>query len=187
MLKFRLWHPKRHKILEFLPLRGTTSIPTPQNWEFPGVSLICLPSLIGSQCIPNLDESWWALHTHVLDPALNPSSSTHSQQNDVWRLIIYYRLCSCMQMLSTCPRFFYKNNFIRTTKLKFAQKLWTILEQLSLGFRCKCNCKFLLKNTTHHVITCGVHCRSFCSYEHRVSTRENQNCAAHLLWLCRSV
>ena len=49
----------------------------------------------------------------------------------------------------------YKNNIIRT-RLKFAQKLRTSSEQLRLGFRCKCSCKFLLKNTAHHVITCGV-------------------------------
>ena len=45
---------------------------------------------------------------------------------------------------------FYKNNFIRTTRLKFAQKLRTSKEQLRLGFRCKFNCKFLLKNTSRH-------------------------------------
>ena len=52
--------------------------------------------------------------------------------------------------------FFYKNNFIRATWLKFAQKLRTSYEQLRLGIRCKFNCKILLKNTTHPVIICGV-------------------------------
>ena len=51
-------------------------------------------------------------------------------------------------------RFFYKNNFIRTTRLKLrTQKLRTSYEQLRLGFRCKYNCKILLKNTTHHAFT----------------------------------
>ena len=43
--------------------------------------------------------------------------------------------------------FFFRNNFIRTTRLKFAQKKRTSKEQLRLGFRCKCDWKFLLKNT----------------------------------------
>ena len=46
--------------------------------------------------------------------------------------------------------------------LNFAQKLRTRQEQLRLGFKCKCNCKFLLKNTTHHLIS-AFHCRSFCN------------------------
>ena len=32
--------------------------------------------------------------------------------------------------------------------------------QLRLSFRCKCDWKFLLKNTTHHVIMCGVSLQS---------------------------
>ena len=40
---------------------------------------------------------------------------------------------------------FYRNNFIRTTRFKFTQKLRTSYEQLRLRFRCKCNCKILLK------------------------------------------
>ena len=36
----------------------------------------------------------------------------------------------------------YKNTCIRTTRLKFAQKLRTSKEQLRLGFRCKCDCNF---------------------------------------------
>ena len=36
-------------------------------------------------------------------------------------------------------KLFYKNNFIRTTRLKFAQKLRTSSEQLRLGFIFKCN------------------------------------------------
>ena len=49
---------------------------------------------------------------------------------------------------------FFTNNFMRT-RLKFAKTKRTNQEQLSLGFmiRCKCNCKFLLRITTHRVIS----------------------------------
>ena len=50
---------------------------------------------------------------------------------------------------------FFNNNFIRTTKLKFAQKLRTSKERLRLGFRCKCNYKFLLKSTLR-LFTAGL-------------------------------
>ena len=62
-------------------------------------------------------------------------------------------------------RFFYKNNFIRTTRLKFAQKLRTSWEKLRLGFRFKCNWKFLLNNTTHHVTTCSLSLQAFLQLE----------------------
>ena len=60
-------------------------------------------------------------------------------------------------------RFFYKNNFRRTTRLKFAQIFRISKKQLRLGFRCKCNCKFLLKNTTRccmrvTIISCAKLC-----------------------------
>ena len=60
--------------------------------------------------------------------------------------------------MSYCTRvhaFFFYNNFIRTTKLKFAQKLRTSKERLRLGFRCKCNYKFLLKSTLR-LFTAGL-------------------------------
>ena len=50
---------------------------------------------------------------------------------------------------------FYKNNFIRT-RLKFAQKLRTSLEQLRFGFRCKCNCKFFIVITCRSVLQLGT-------------------------------
>ena len=58
---------------------------------------------------------------------------------------------------------FYKNNFIKTTRLKFAQIFRISKEQLRLGFRCKCNCRFLLKNTTRccmrvTIISCAKLC-----------------------------
>ena len=58
--------------------------------------------------------------------------------------------------------FFYKNNFIRTTSLKFSHAKNNLLR---LGFRCKCNWKFLLKNTTHHIITCSVSLQIFLQLE----------------------
>ena len=42
-------------------------------------------------------------------------------------------------------RFFYKNNFIKTTRLKFAKKLRTTLEQSRLGFG-NINAKFAFFN-----------------------------------------
>ena len=68
--------------------------------------------------------------------------------------------------------FFIKNNFIRTTSLKFAQKLRTSSEQLRIGFRCKCNCKLLLKNTSHHVITFGVSMQVFLKSETLIEQRK---------------
>ena len=35
ILKFCLWHFKRYQIIEFLSLRGTTSILAPISWESP--------------------------------------------------------------------------------------------------------------------------------------------------------
>ena len=75
---------------------------------------------------------------------------------------------------------FYKNNFIRTTRLKFAQKLRTsYLEQSRLGFGGKCNLKFLLKNTF---------IAGFSAVRNTWWAREKRrNCAARVLWHCRSV
>ena len=75
----------------------------------------------------------------------------------------YFTRGSARFITSTCTtRFFFnKNNFIRT-RLKFTQKINNKLRTIMrLGFRCKCNCKFLLKNTTHHVITGNVSLQVF--------------------------
>ena len=72
---------------------------------------------------------------------------------------------------------FYKNNFIRTTRLKFAQKLRTRLRTIvpRVRFRCKCNCKFLLKNTTHHVITCSVSLQVFLQFMEKLSEQRRKS------------
>ena len=64
-----------------------------------------------------------------------------------------------LRYLLCYTRFFKKNNFIRTTRLKFSKKLRTSYkEQLRLGFSCKCNCMFLLKNTTQCCMRVTVIC-----------------------------
>ena len=51
---------------------------------------------------------------------------------------------------------------------------------MRLGFRCKCNCKFLLKNTTHHVITCGVSLQVFLQLETLSEQRRKSKTAPHV-------
>ena len=56
------------------------------------------------------------------------------------------------------------DNFDYTLLLNKNNEAQICPKQLRLGFRCKFsrfNCKFLLKNTTHHVIICGVSLQIF--------------------------
>ena len=64
----------------------------------------------------------------------------------VWSLEGLVRLC--------ITPLFYKNNFKRTMRLKFAEQLRTSSGQLRLGFRCKCNCKVFIEkhSTSRHYV-----------------------------------
>ena len=55
---------------------------------------------------------------------------------------------------------------------------------MRLGFRCKCNCKFLLKNTTHHVITCGVSLQVFVQLETLSEQRRKSKLRRTCLMTC---
>ena len=68
------------------------------------------------------------------------TSSLWPVRMDKWKANSYF------EFYSTSKRFFYKNNFIRTTRLKFGQKLRTALEQSRLGFKIiKASLLFLTK------------------------------------------
>ena len=92
--------------------------------------------------------------------SLFPSALCSSTETS---LISFNYLFTLLNISAQSYTLFYKNNFIRTTRLKFAQIFRISKEQLRLGFRCKCNCKFLLKNTTRccmrvTIISCAKLC-----------------------------
>ena len=82
-------------------------------------------------------------------------------------------------MVSQIHAFFYKNNFIRT-RLKFCPEIKNKLRTLGVRLQMNCNCKFLLKNTTHHVITCGVSLHIFLQYRKTECAEKKIKTAPHV-------
>ena len=93
----------------------------------------------------------------------------------------YFTRQSARFIRSTCTtRFFYKNNEAQIYP-KIKNKLRTIMR---LGFRCKCNYKLLLKNTTHHVITCSVSLPVFLQLETLSEQRRKSKLRRTCLMTC---
>ena len=84
---------------------------------------------------------------------LNPPNQPHVRRSSAVLLCGYHHICS-EEIASDTPRFFIRK--LKTRK-KIKNKLRAIEARL--------HSKFLLKNTTHHIITCGVSLQVFLQLE----------------------
>ena len=82
-------------------------------------------------------------------------------------------------------RLFLKEQFCMNNEAQIYPKIKNKLRTITrLGFRRTCNCKFLLKNTTHHVITCGVSLQVFLQLETLSEQRRKSKLRRTCLMTC---